>query len=211
MQVEYVRAGSTSVRIPVHIVDTSTLTATDNTAGRGKTGLAYNTASLTCYYFRENQGNNASTVLSLVTYTRGAAWTSGGFVEQDATNTPGDYWLCLSDAVVAAGAGWAMVTLKGAANMVQTTIKIILTDDPAIVIGVCAGGGSQTSIITSSLVPTASVTDQFKGRIVIFDKNTTTAALQGQAKDITASTTGGVLTVTALTTAPASGDSFRVY
>ena len=37
---------------------------------------------------------------------------------------------------------------------------------------------------------------------------TTTTNLQGQSTDITASTSGGVLTVTALTTAPVSGDVF---
>jgi hypothetical protein len=76
---------------------------------------------------------------------------------------------------------------------------------------VVTAGASTTSIPTSSLVPTAAVNDQFKGRIVIFDKDTATANLKGQATDITASTSGGTLTVTALTTAPASGDTFGIY
>jgi hypothetical protein len=76
--------------------------------------------------------------------------------------------------------------------------------------GVCTTGGTTTSITTSSLVPAAGVTDQFKGRIVIFNANTSTANLRGQATDITASTSGGTLTVTALTTAPASGDTFII-
>ena len=46
--------------------------------------------------------------------------------------------------------------------------------------------------------------------VVIFDRTTTTAALRNQATDITASTSGGVLTVTALTTAPSSGDTFVI-
>lgn len=78
------------------------------------------------------------------------------------------------------------------------------------VIGTCDTGSSTTSIVTSSLLPAASVTDQYKGRIVIFDKDTTTAALRGQGTDITGSTSGGVLTVTALTNAPASGDTFTI-
>ena len=78
------------------------------------------------------------------------------------------------------------------------------------VAGVVTTGGSTTSITTSSLDPAAAVTDQFKGRVVIFDRDTTTANLRGQASDITASTAGGTLTVTALTTAPASGDTFRI-
>lgn len=76
--------------------------------------------------------------------------------------------------------------------------------------GVASGTPSTTSIPTSTLVPAAAVTDQFKGRIVIFDRNTTTANLRGQATDITASTSGGVLTVSALTTAPVSGDTFVI-
>ena len=67
-----------------------------------------------------------------------------------------------------------------------------------------------TSIVTSSMLPAAAVTDQFKGRILTFDRNTTTANLRGQATDITASTAAGVLAVTALTTAPVSGDTGTV-
>ena len=82
-----------------------------------------------------------------------------------------------------------------------------------VVDAVCTTGGSTTSITTSACVPNAGATDCFKGRIVIFDRNTTTAALKGQATDITGNTSGATptLTVTALTTAPASGDTFRIY
>lgn len=80
----------------------------------------------------------------------------------------------------------------------------------SIVLGTVTTGASTTSIPTSSLVPSAGVADQFKGRIVIFDKDTATANLRGQASDITASTSGGTLTVMALTTAPASGDTFVI-
>jgi hypothetical protein len=76
--------------------------------------------------------------------------------------------------------------------------------------GVVTTGGTTTSIPTSSLEPAAAATDQFKGRIVVFDRDTTTANLRGQATDITASTSGGTLTVTALSHAPASGDTFRI-
>ena len=60
--------------------------------------------------------------------------------------------------------------------------------------------------------PATSVADQVKGRIVIFDYDTTTAALRGQATDITASSASATptLTVTALTTAPVSGDTFTI-
>ena len=77
-------------------------------------------------------------------------------------------------------------------------------------IGTVGSGSTTTSIVTGSLTPAAAVADQFKGRIVTFAQDTTTAALRGQATDITASTSGGVLTVTALTTAPVSGDTFSI-
>lgn len=78
------------------------------------------------------------------------------------------------------------------------------------VTGTVGAASSTTSVVTSSLSPAASVSDQFKGLIIKFDLNTSTAALRGQASDITASTAGGVLTVTALTTAPANGDTFAI-
>jgi len=76
----------------------------------------------------------------------------------------------------------------------------------------CTVGAASTttSIVTSAMDPAAAVTDQFKGKIVTFDANTTTANLRGQSTDITASTALGVLTVTALTDAPVSGDIFVV-
>lgn len=78
--------------------------------------------------------------------------------------------------------------------------------------GTASGTPSTTSIPTSAMTPATSVADQLKGRIVVFDDNTTTAALRGQATDITASSASATptLTVTALTTAPVSGDTFTV-
>lgn len=81
----------------------------------------------------------------------------------------------------------------------------------AIVTGTIGSGSTTTSIVASATSPASSVNDQFNGRIMIFDKDTATAALRGQATDITdyvhATTT---FTVTALTTAPSSGDTFTI-
>lgn len=90
------------------------------------------------------------------------------------------------------------------------TTPIILYPELIVVRGVVGSSSTTTSIITSALTPAAAVTDQFKGRIVCFEAETTTANLRGQCTDITASTSGGVLTVSALTTAPASGDRFMI-
>jgi hypothetical protein len=80
----------------------------------------------------------------------------------------------------------------------------------AIVTGAAAAGATATSIPTTGLDPAASVLDQFKGRILIFDSGTATVALRGQATDIVSSSSGGTLTVTALSTAPAAGDTFVI-
>lgn len=72
-------------------------------------------------------------------------------------------------------------------------------------------GATTTSIPCSSILPASAVADQFKGRIMLFADDTTTAALRGQATDITAfNHTTQTFTVTALTTAPASGDIFSI-
>jgi hypothetical protein len=89
------------------------------------------------------------------------------------------------------------------------------TDDRGsrtVVRGTADAGATTTSIPTSAFSPAGGATDQFKGRIVVFDNDTATAALRGQATDITGSSNAATptLTVTALTTAPASGDSFSV-
>jgi len=86
-----------------------------------------------------------------------------------------------------------------------------LTFTATIGTGTVGTGSTTTSIVLSAVVPASAVNDQFNGRIIIFDRATTTTNLRGQATDITdydhASTT---MTVTALTTAPVSGDSFHI-
>lgn len=81
-----------------------------------------------------------------------------------------------------------------------------------VIRGTAAGSATTTTMTPSALSPAGVDTDQFKGRILIFDNDTTTTALRGQATDITANTAAGLplLTFTALTTAPASGDTFSI-
>ena len=76
------------------------------------------------------------------------------------------------------------------------------------VTGVVGSGSTTTSVVTSSLSPAAAVSNQFKGLILKFTSDTPTANLRGQGCEITGSTALGVLTVSSLTTAPASGDIF---
>lgn len=115
-------------------------------------------------------------------------------------------------------AGSTYFVVLAAATIDTKTVNAVLAqftigmrpENQSQVRGVVTTGATTTSIPTSSLTPAAAVTDQFKGRIVVFDNDTATANLRGQATDITASTSGGTLTVTALTTAPASGDTFKI-
>lgn len=81
-----------------------------------------------------------------------------------------------------------------------------------VVRGTVGNGSTPTSIVTSAFDPAGAAADQFKGRIVVFDNDTATAALRGQATDITANTNAAAptLSVTSLTTAPSSGDTFSV-
>lgn len=71
---------------------------------------------------------------------------------------------------------------------------------------------STTQFTPSALSPAGVAADQFKGRIIVWDNDTATTALRGQVTDITASSAAGLplLTFTALTTAPSSGDTFSI-
>lgn len=71
--------GATNVIVKVTLLDS---------AGLGKTGLAFGTSGLTCY---ATINGAASSVRTLATMSIGT-WASLGFVEIDATNMPGNYF-----------------------------------------------------------------------------------------------------------------------
>lgn len=112
-----ITAGATDQTVYVFIQDSA------STTGGGKTGIAYNAASLVCYYVRDL---GSATALTLATQTVTGAHSDGGFVEVDATNMPGIYRLDLSDAVCAASVNNVVVMLKGAAGMVPLPLEIQL-------------------------------------------------------------------------------------
>ena len=98
------------------------------TTGAGLTGLVFNSAGLTAYYAR-TQG--AATAITLATQTVTGAYSSGGFVEVDATNMPGIYRLDVPNAVFATGVDKAVLLLKGATNMAPVTLEYQLVSfDP---------------------------------------------------------------------------------
>lgn len=113
------KAGATSQSVYVEVLD-----STSTTGGR-KTGLAFNTASLTGYYVR--QGGSAVAITLATLAAANSAFSSGGFKEVDATNMPGVYRLDIPDAAIAAGVASVVVTLKGATGMVQISKEITLT------------------------------------------------------------------------------------
>jgi len=110
--------GYTSLRAYVFIQDSSV------TTGAGLTGLVYNSSGLVASYVRPGASRTA---ITLATQTVTGAFSSGGFVEVDATNMPGVYRLDIPDAALATGVDSVVVMLKGATNMVPCVLEIQLT------------------------------------------------------------------------------------
>lgn len=114
-----IKKGATSQTVYFDVLD-----STSTTGGR-KTGLAFNTSSLTAYYVRSQGTATAITLATLA--AANTAWSSGGFKEVDATNMPGIYRLDVPDAAFAAGAGDdVVIVLKGATGMVQASVDVQL-------------------------------------------------------------------------------------
>jgi hypothetical protein len=102
------------------------------------------------------------------------------------------------------------------APVVTGVPRVDAQQDNNIVRGTCSGGTTTTAVASGLTYrgSALSLTDvgQLIGRTIIFDANTTTTNLQAQASNITGSTTGATptLTFTAMTHAPANGDTFSV-
>jgi hypothetical protein len=101
-------AGVTSQTMDIFIEDSS------STVGAGLAALVFNSAGLTCYYRKGATGT--PTAVTLATQTVGGAWSSGGFVELDATHTKGLYRFDIPDTVLAS-TPYAMLYFYGATNM----------------------------------------------------------------------------------------------
>jgi hypothetical protein len=129
-----IRAGLTSQTIDIFIPSSASST------GAGLTGLVFNSASLTAYYRKGATGT--ATAITLATQTVGGAYSSGGFVEIDATNMPGMYRLDLPNAAIDT-AGLVHIQLKGATNMAPVLVRINCDLVPADTRSV--GGTTQTA------------------------------------------------------------------
>jgi hypothetical protein len=162
------KKGTTSLRVQLKVKDKRT--------GKGLTGLVFNSSGLACYYWRDDQGNVNSSQITLAAGTRGT-YTSGGFVEKDPTNQQGEYELDLPDTVLATGASSVVVSCTGAANMVETRLKIALVDATmADVAGATvthtgvAQAASSTSLTLDATAPSG--TDYLKDQNVVISQGT---------------------------------------
>jgi len=102
--------------------------AYDSTTFLPKTGLVFNTSGLTAYYRRGATGT--ATAITLVTQTVGGAYSSGGFVETDATNMPGNYRLDLPNAVIATGVDYVTLHCKSTGVVFEPVSLALTADNP---------------------------------------------------------------------------------
>ncbi len=147
--------------------------------------------------------------IDVQSYGGTAGTFSGGRPEVNTTHAAGTAWA--SGAITASALASDAITAAKVAADVSTEIRDKIVERTTLR-GTVSTSSTTTSVTTSAMSPATSVADQVKGRILIFDHDTTTAALRGQATDITASSASATptLTVTALTNAPASGDTFTI-
>jgi hypothetical protein len=115
-------AGATSQSCNVFIQDSS------STTGAGLSGLAYNTAGLTAYY--TFAGANCTAVAITLATLAGvtSAYSSGGFLEIDATHMKGWYRFDIPNAALAASKGRSVsFHFYGATNQAPAPFEIELT------------------------------------------------------------------------------------
>lgn len=103
-----VKAGSTSISLPVELRKSADSTEL--------TGIVY--TGVTGSYWR--QGGTRTSITTATLSGPSAAYSSGGFVEVDATNMPGVYRFDVPDAAFATGADWVVVSLKVSTAFQQT-------------------------------------------------------------------------------------------
>lgn len=100
--------------------DVSVLVQLENTDGTPATGLTFATSGLKAYTFRVDLGVQQ---ITLVTQTPTGAWSSGGFVELNATTAPGLYRLDIPNARVASGAAAVALSVTGTGLKTTTLVS----------------------------------------------------------------------------------------
>ena len=143
-----------------------------------------------------------------------AAENVAGVPAGDATHAAGTAWG--SGAITAASLAADAITAAKVADDVSTEFRT-----KALALTTCSGtvgSGSTTANVVASAVAVGATTsisaDAWKGRVIIFNSDTATAALRGQAGVIQSHTSGSTPTFTMLTgawtNAPLSSDTFTV-
>ena len=179
---EYVYAGLTSQTIDIFIQDSS------STTGDGLSGLVFNSASLVASYRKGATGSRVA--ITLATQTVGGAYSSGGFIEIDATNMKGVYRLDLVNASVDTE-GFVTLYLYGATNMLPLALRIDCRPLPVDIKKLLG-----TAYLTPAVAGTPDVNaKQFGGAPV-----TATTSVTIPAASTLATTAGAVGSVTAAVT-----------
>lgn len=160
-----IKKGATSVLVRVFFQDTT------STTGAGLTGLTASSAGLVCYRARDDDGNVGGTQVVLSAGTRGT-WSSGGFVEKDATNMPGLYEFGVDNAGLAAGTLTVDYSFKGATNLAQNLMEVqLVAYDPQDAVHLGLSALPNTAVTTNgSLITSGSSTDQLlvsSGKIAV--------------------------------------------
>lgn len=114
--IDFVQVGSIDICHDVAVLDA------DATDGSGKTGIAYNAASLACKYKRSDQTTAAITTITLADGTVG---THADSTWKEIAN--GLYQICLPDAAYASGR-YVDLWCYGAADMAPMFLRVVLTD-----------------------------------------------------------------------------------
>lgn len=111
-------AGSTSQSIDVFIADSS------STTGQGLSGLAYDTTTFkdSVYYRKAATGSPVKITLATLANAQ-AAWSSGGFVQIDATNMKGWYRLDVPDAMISSS-GFVHLFIGAGTNVAPVCMRV---------------------------------------------------------------------------------------
>lgn len=185
-------AGATSQTMDVFLQDSS------STIGAGLSGLVFNTANLKAYYRKGATGT--LTAVTLATQTVGGAWSSGGFVEIDATNAKGLYRFDIPDTILASTPA-AVIHFYGATNLAQNFSELeIVAYDPfnATSLGLSRLDAAITSRMATFTLPTnfSAFSIDASGRVdVIKVAGTTQTAkdIGGAVPAVAAGASGGLL------------------
>lgn len=194
----------------IEVLDTSLLD------GTGLTGKIHSDFTIK---YRLRNGTLISltpeTITTLGTYQAPSANTNIRIKELNSADpTKGIYEVHFHDDQVAPQGEHLELYVSVAGGKCQPyELSLLQSDDDLTGYGIVDTDATTTSVPSSACIPSGAVLNQFIGRVMIFTKKTATAALRGQANIISGSTNLATPTFTfaaAWTTAPASGDTFKI-